>query len=223
MFSRLSANCPQCDKGLINPSVPLVITGLCFTCPLDNTNITYTWEIFHVVVGDSNLIAKEECKPAPEDSDQNSGMLNSDVSSTSKPPPTTQPLKSHTTHTQLIVGRAVKRPTNRPVTTRTIKATNPANLRVQFASGSICRDSDHILGPTSGPSSKSSTKRRHPGSGSGSGGSGSGGGHGRGRGSGAFATGRGTGTGSGTGRGSGTGSGTGECVSIIIAATVHCI
>ena len=185
MFPRLSANCLQCDKGLVNPSVPLVITGLCLTCPLDDTDITYTWKIFHVVVGDSELVAKEECKPAPEGSSQDSGMLNSDVSSTSKPSPTVLPSE----------GTTLRRPTYRSVTPRTVKATNPPNLQIKFASGSICRDSDQILGR--------STNRRHPGGGSGSGDSGSGGSHGRGKGSGSGVG--GAGTGSGTGRGSGTG------------------
>ena len=198
----MSANCPQCDKGLINPSVPLVITGLCSTCSLDNSKITYTWEIFDVVVDESDLVAKEDCKAAPEESDQNSGMAYSYVSSTRKPAPTIPPLQSHTTAAQLIVGTTLRRPTNRPV-----------NL-AKFASGSICRDSDQLLGPTSGPSSRSPTKRRHrvgfPGSGSGGGGSGSGG-HGRGSGSGSGSGGgSGWGTGSGTGTGTGTGSGTGS-------------
>ena len=175
MFSRLSASCPQCDKGLINPSVPLVITGLCLTCPLDDAKITYTWEIFHVDVGDdSELVAKEECKPVLRDSDQSSGMLDSDVSSTNKPSPTIPPIQSHTTAKQLIVGTTLPRTTNRPVTSRTAKASNTQSSRVKFASGSICRDSDQILGPTSGPASRSSTRRSHSGSGSG-GGSGGGG------------------------------------------------
>jgi len=174
---------------------------------LDNTKITYTWEIFHVVVGDSKLVAKEECKPSPEDSDQNSGMLNSDVSSTRKPSPTIPPLQSQTTPEQLIVGTTLPRPTNQPVTARTVKATNTQSSQVKFASGSICRDSGQIYGPTSGPSSRSSTKRRHPagfpGSGSGGGGSGSGDGFVHRRGS-------GSGSGSGSGRGSGSGSGSGN-------------
>ena len=187
MFSRLSANCPECDKGLINPSLPLVITGLCLTCPLDNTQITYTWEIFHVDVGDSKLVAKEECKPALEDGDQNSRMLSSDVSITSKPSPSTLPLQSQTTAQQSTVHMTLARPTNYPVTSRTVKATNTQTSRAKFASGSICRDSDQIVGPTMGPGSKSSTRRRRPaasGSGSGSGSGGCCHGHGSGSGSG---------------------------------------
>lgn len=197
MFFRLSANCPQCDKGLINPSVPLVMTGLCLTCPLDNANIRYSWEIFYVAVDDSKFVAKEECKPALEDSEQSNTLFNLGVSSISKPSAgiTTTPEK-------LIVA---KRPTNGSVTPKTGKADNTQNARVIFASGSICRDPGQMVGPTSGPSSTSSSTTSHPsgfpGSGSGDGGSGSGDEDGHGVGSG---SGNGTGTGSGTGSGSGT-------------------
>ena len=208
MFSRLSANCPQCDRGLINPSVPLVMTGLCLTCPLDNAKISYTWEIF-VVVDDSELVMKTECKPAPEGSEQYGGILNSDVYSTSKPSPAKPSREFQATSEKPIVA---KRPTNDSGTSQTDKASNMQNSRVIFASGSICRDSDQIVGPTSGPSSRPSTKTTHPtgfsGSGSGDGGSGSWEEEGHGIGS-------GSGNGNGTGSGSGTGSGTTTAQSLV--------
>lgn len=78
-------------------------------CFLDNMNIIYIWEIFYVVVGDFNLIVKEECKFVLEGSDQNNGMLNFDVSSISKLLFIMQFLKFYIIYIQLIVGRVVKR------------------------------------------------------------------------------------------------------------------
>ncbi|KAL9967893.1 hypothetical protein ACROYT_G026199, partial [Oculina patagonica] len=202
----LSANCPQCDKGLINPSVPLVITGLCLSCPLENANIKYKWQLFHVGDVKDKKWEVEECQAGQIDSAPSSGMPNSGVRSTHAPSPTLPPSQSQTTAaSNLVVGTTLHHPTNGPVNSQTVKPTNAQQNHVKFAKGRICRDPDQILGPTSRPPVRHSTRRPpvFPGSGGGSG-SGAGGGFGHGRGSG-----RGSGGGWGTGAGQGTGTGTG--------------
>lgn len=57
-FFRLSTNCPQCHKRFINPSSPLIITGLCLSC--QHSNISYEWKLFHL--GESKLQNDEKCK-----------------------------------------------------------------------------------------------------------------------------------------------------------------
>ena len=217
MFFRLSANCLQCDKGHINPSVPLVITGLCLSCPLDNTNIAYKWKLYHVGNSKFKLLDEEECRPtSPTGSDENSGMPNSGIKSTRKPSPTVPPSKSQTAANNRVVGTVFQRPTNNAVTTRMTKPSSTPMFQARFANGNNCRNPNQILGPTSSPPLKSSTRRpgfhRPPfGSGSGSGGGGGGGGGGgSGIGSGG---GMGTGTGNGTGHGTASGTGSGSGVS----------
>ena len=170
LFSRLSADCPQCDKGLINPSVPLVITGSCFSCPLDNTNIRYKWQLFLVGdVEDEKREKEEECQAGPTGGDQSNEVPNSDVGSTRKPIPTLPPSQSQTTANNLLVGTTLQTPTNPPLNSETVKLTSaPRNHYVKFAIGRICRDPAQILGPT-----KHFTRRpgspAFPGSGFGSG------------------------------------------------------
>ncbi|KAJ7375344.1 hypothetical protein OS493_002095 [Desmophyllum pertusum] len=178
----LSANCLQCDKGHINPSVPLVITGLCLSCPLDNTNIAYKWKLYHVGNSKFKLLDEEECRPtSPTGSDENSGMPNSGIKSTRKPSPIVPPSKSQTAANNRVVGTVFQRPTNNAVTTRMTKPSSTPMFQARFANGNNCRNPNQILGPTSSPPLKSSTRRpgfhRPPfGSGSGSGGGGGGGG-----------------------------------------------
>ena len=181
LFIRLSANCPQCEKGNINPSAPLVITGLCLSCPSDNSNIAYQWRLYHV--GDSQLSSEEECPQA------HGGILDSEPSSTQKPFPTFTPTDSHIPTTRRFEGTTAPQPTSNKGRSHTTKPTDTPISRARFYRGSICQDPNQILDTTTPP--RHSIK--HPrwpapgGSGSGSGG----------------------GIGSGSGRGSGSGSSSG--------------
>ena len=181
-YFRLSANCPQCEKGNINPSAPLVITGLCLSCPLDNSNIKYQWQLYHV--GDSELSREEEC-PKP-----NRGILDSVPSSSQKPLPTVTPTNSQIPTTRRFKGTTAQQPTSEKETSHTTKPTDIPISRARFSHGSTCKNPNLSLGPTTSPPHP--TKR--PGGWGGSG-SGSGGGHG---------------SGSGRGSGSGTGSSSGK-------------
>lgn len=184
-YFRLSANCPQCEKGNINPSAPLVITGLCLSCPLDNSNIKYQWQLYHV--GDSELSREEEC-PKP-----NRGILDSVPSSSQKPLPTVTPTNSQMPTTRRFKGTTAQQPTSEKETSHTTKPTDIPISWARFSHGSTCKYPNLSLGPTTSP------PRKHKG-GVGGSGSGSGGGHGSG-------PGHGSGSGSGSGGGAGSSSG----------------
>ena len=188
-YFRLSANCPQCEKGNINPSAPLVIMGLCLSCPLDNSNITYQWYLYHV--GDSELSREEEC-PKP-----NSRMRDSVPGSTQKPLLTLTLTNSQMPITRRFKGTTTQQPTSEEETSHTTKPTDIPISWARFSHGSICENPNLSLGPTTSPPPRNAT--RHPG-GLGGHGSGSGGG---------FGPGIGRGSGSGRGTGSGTGSSSG--------------
>lgn len=188
-YFRLSANCPQCEKGNINPSAPLVIMGLCLSCPLENSNITYQWYLYHV--GDSELSREEEC-PKPI-----SGMLDSVPGSTQKPLLTLTPTNSQMPITRRFKGTTAQQPTSEKETSHTTKPTDIPISWARFSHGSICENPNLSLDSTTSPPPRHVT--RHPG---GVGGYGSGSGVGSG-------PGKGRGSGSGTGTGSGTGSSSG--------------
>lgn len=179
---------------------------------MDNANIKYKWQLFHVGDIKEEKWEEEECQAGPIDSAPSSGMPNPGVNSTHKPSPILPPSQSQTTAANnLVVGTTLQSPTNGPVNSQTVKPTNAQQNHVKFAKGRICRDPDQILGPTSRPSVRHSTRRPgFPGSGGGSG-SGAGGGFSHGKGSGR-GSGGGWGTGAGQRTGSGTGTGTGSGV-----------
>ena len=96
LFFRLSTNCPQCVKGPINPSSPLIITGLCLSC--QHSNISYEWKLFHV--GKSKLQNDEECKanlPVSTGRTSTQSPISTLAFSTTQIPPTTRPRPGHWT------------------------------------------------------------------------------------------------------------------------------
>jgi len=93
LFFRLSTNCPQCVKGPINPSSPLIIMGLCLSC--QHSNISYEWKLFHL--GKSKLQNDEECKanlPVSTGRTSTQSPISTLAFSTTQIPPTTKPQRS---------------------------------------------------------------------------------------------------------------------------------
>ena len=150
------------------------------SCPLDNNNITYEWQIFHI--GNSKPHKEKECQFQPTGDDQNNGTPSSVVKSTRKPMTSLRTSQAQKTPSKWVV--VGSRPTNNPLTAKVTSATKPPQAR--FTSGTICINPNHIYGRMPIPTVKRPTRR--PG----------GGGFG------------GSGTGSGIGLGGGIGYGTGS-------------
>ena len=96
LFFRLSTNCPQCVKGPINPSSPLIITGLCLSC--QHSNVSYEWKLFHL--GESKLQNDEECKaslPVSTGRTSTQSPISTLAFSTTQIPPTTGPQAGYET------------------------------------------------------------------------------------------------------------------------------
>ena len=118
-FFRLSTNCPQCDKRFINPSSPLIITGLCLSC--QHSNISYEWKLFHL--GESKLQNDEKCKanlPASTDMTSTQSPFSTLASATT---PNSQIPEPEAGHESLFSS-------------------------AKFSSGDICENPDVMMSPT---------------------------------------------------------------------------
>ena len=127
----MSTDCLQCDKGIVNPTAPLVIMGLCSSCPSNNTNITYEWYIYHVQLGGSDPPEREEeCFSESITNPMIDSVFHGTVTPlTSKP--TFYPLRG-------------SRPTSKPLTFKRTAATRSPPKR--FGHGRICID-PNFYGP----------------------------------------------------------------------------
>ena len=89
----LSLNCPQCQRGDVNPSNHLTLTGICHTCQKGHP-ISYSWELYYVESTLSlippNALKVITCSD-PSGKSWNEGYVMYNNQTISQLPPTTRP------------------------------------------------------------------------------------------------------------------------------------
>ena len=198
---RLSAECAQCDQGIISASEELVVSGFCQSCPVSDSSITYQWRLYRV--GGKNPSGAYECPALDQSplkkSERKSSAVNAQPTSATRPFPS-----PHRTYDKPPL---IPIPTGNPAISQPTNPSFTSKSQGRISRGRICRDPEQLLAPTEYPSGGMPTRRPWPpGSGIGSG-SGCASGVG-------VATGSGSGSGSGGfPRGSGSGSASGHAPS----------